>query len=77
MAQNEAEASSVLTPQAMGKPIACVERAFPAPDTTKKVVISKLYEKYCPLSQPDITSPSTSQDKYASVVKFYQCDDIS
>ena len=61
----------------MGKAIARVERVFPASDTTKKVVTSKLYEKYCPLPQPNITSPSTSKDKYASVVKFYQGDDIS
>ena len=77
MVQNGAGASNVSTLQAMGKAIARVGRAFPVSDTTKKVVISKLYEKYCPLPQPDITSRSTSQDKYALVVKFYQCDDIS
>ena len=75
--QNETEASNVSTPQAVGKEIARVERAFPASETTKKVVISKLYDKFCPLPQPDIISPSTYQDKYVSVVKLYQRDDIS
>ena len=68
MVKNEAGASNVSTPQNIGKAIASVERALPASDTTKKVVISKLYEKYSALPQPDITSPSTSQCKYASAV---------
>jgi hypothetical protein len=70
---------SIASPQAIGKAVARVERALPASDATKKLVLQRLYEKYCspdcPL--PSVVQQSTSQTMYSVVVDFFHRDDVS